>query len=221
MANLRFNSLKARLTLSVVIALLGLVVLGAFQVLHLRNQLLDDRKTTLQSAVDIALSVVKDIQAQEARGELSREQAQKLATSVLRGMRYQGNEYFYVYDSKGMGVMHPIRPEYVGKSHWDRQDKSGAYTVRNLVGAALDKTGFTQTMTAKPGSEVMVPKMQFLKHFEPWDWVIGTGLYIDDLEAIFYQQLRSAAMVIAVILLSVGAVIWWVARKILAQIGGE
>lgn len=221
MANLKFNSLKARLTLSVVIALLGLVVLGAFQVLHLRNQLLDDRKTTLQSAVDIALSVVKDIQAQEARGELSREQAQKLATSVLRGMRYQGNEYFYVYDSKGMGVMHPIRPEYVGKSHWDRQDKSGAYTVRNLVGAALDKTGFTQTMTAKPGSEVMVPKMQFLKHFEPWDWVIGTGLYIDDLEAIFYQQLRSAAMVIAVILLSVGAVIWWVARKILAQIGGE
>jgi len=215
------NSLKGRLTLSVVVALIGLLALGAFQIIHLRGQLLEDRKATLKATVDIAMTVVKDIQAQESRGELNREQAQKLAKDVLRSMRYLGNEYFYVYDSKGMGVMHPIRPEYVGKSHWDRQDKSGAYTVRVLIKTALDKSEFTETQTAKPGSETLIPKLQHTAHFEPWDWVIGTGLYIDDLDALFYQQVRNAALVIALILLSVGAVAWWIARQILAQIGGE
>jgi len=216
-----FSSMKGRLTLSVLVALLGLILLGTFQILHLRAQLLEDRKATLNAAVDIAVSTIKTFQEQEAKGELSREQAQQHATDALRGMRYLGPEYFYVYDSKGMGVMHPIRPEYVGKSHWERQDKQGNYTIRDLVKTALDKSSFTETHTAKPGSEVLVPKLQRVEHFAPWDWVIGTGLYIDDLDALFYQQLRNASIVIGLILLVVGGITWWVARSLLAQIGGE
>ena len=186
MGAFQFRSLKGRLTLSVLVALIGLVALGAFEILHLRTQLLADRKATLQAAVDIAVSSVKELQTKESRGELSRDEAQKQARDVLRSMRYQGSEYFYIYDSKGMGVMHPVRPEYEGKSHWDRQDKSGAYTVRNLIKVALDKSGYTETMTAKPGSDVQVPKLQYLQHFPAWDWVVGTGLYIDDLDTLFY-----------------------------------
>jgi methyl-accepting chemotaxis protein len=216
-----FKSLKGRLTLSVLVALLGLVALGAFQIVHLRGQLLADRKATLQAAVDIAVTTVKEFQGKESRGELSREEAQKQAKDVLRSMRYQGTEYFYTYDSKGIGVMHPVRPEYVGKPHWDRQDKSGAYTVRNMIGVALDKSGFVETQTPRPGSDVQVPKLHYLQHYEPWDWVIGTGLYIDDLDTLFYAQVRNAAIVIGLILLTVGAVAWSMARSILAQIGGE
>lgn len=117
--------------------------------------------------------------------------------------------------------MHPIRPEYVGKSHWDRQDKQGNYTVRDLVKTAIDKTGFTETQTARPGSEALVPKLQRVEHYAAWDWVIGTGLYIDDLDTLFYQQLRNAGIVIALILVLVGGITWWVARSLLAQIGGE
>lgn len=62
------NSLKGRLTLSVVVALIGLLALGAFEIIHLRGQLLEDRKATLKATVDIAMTVVKDIQAQESRG---------------------------------------------------------------------------------------------------------------------------------------------------------
>ncbi|RIX40935.1 MAG: methyl-accepting chemotaxis protein [Rhodocyclales bacterium GT-UBC] len=215
------SSLKGRLALSVIFALLGLILLGAFQIVHLRNQLLEDRRETLRAVVDNAVSAMKDLHDREVKGELTREQAQGIAKDVLRSMRYHGNEYFYIYDSKGIGVMHPIRPEYVGKSHWDRQDKSGTYTVRLLVGVALDKSGFTQTLTAKPGSEVQVPKMQHTRHFEAWDWVIGTGLYIDDIDELFYQQLRNSALVILLVMCAVGSITWWVARSVLAQIGGE
>jgi len=93
--------------------------------------------------------------------------------------------------------------------------------VRNMVQAALDKTGFVETKTPKPGSDVQVPKLHYLQHFEPWDWVIGTGLYIDDLDVLFYAQVRNAALVIGLILVSVGLVAWLIARRILAQIGGE
>ncbi|HXE40616.1 MAG TPA: methyl-accepting chemotaxis protein [Azonexus sp.] len=218
---LNFGSLKGRLTLSVLIALLGLVLLSTFQIIHLRAQLLEDRKATLQVALDLALNVVKDFHAREGKGELSREEAQKQAADVLRSMRFAGDEFFYVYDSKGTGIMHPVRPEYVGKNHWDRQDKAGGYPVRTLVQAALDKSGFTQTTTARPGGTVQLPKLQYPQHFAGWDWVIGTGIYIDDIDAIFYRELRNAAIVIALVLLTVGAVTWWVARAILAQIGGE
>jgi len=216
-----FHSLKGRLTLSVLVALIGLLALGTFEIVHLRGQLLADRKATLQAAVDIAVTTVKELQARESKGELSREEAQTRTKDVLRSMRYQGTEYFYTYDSKGMGIMHPVRPEYVGKPHWDRQDKSGAYTIRNMVTAALDKSGFVETLTPRPGSDIQVAKLHYLQHFEPWDWVIGTGLYIDDLDTLFYAQVRNAAIVIGLILLIVGAVAWSMARAILAQIGGE
>ncbi|PKO50078.1 MAG: methyl-accepting chemotaxis protein, partial [Betaproteobacteria bacterium HGW-Betaproteobacteria-21] len=146
---------------------------------------------------------------------------QKRAANVLRSVRYLGNEYLYVYDSKAMGVMHPIRPEYEGAPHWDRKDKEGNYTVRALVGAATGGDGFAFTMTPKPGSDVQVPKLHYLEHFKEWDWVIGTGLYTDDLDALFYSQLSYVAMVIALAMLFVGALTWIIARTILGQIGGE
>ena len=216
-----FSSLKVRLMLTIIVALIGLILLGGYQVLHLREQMLYDRKEMLRAAVDIAVSTVQSYYDQEKSGGLSREDAQRLAKDTLRSMHYLGPEYFYIYDSKGMGVMHPIRPEYVGKSHWDRQDKTGAYPIRSIIGAALDKSHFVPTMTPKPGSDVQVPKLHYLAHFEPWDWVVGTGLYVDDLNALFFRQVRLAALVICGILMAVGAIAYWITRGIHLQIGGE
>ncbi|MBS0319772.1 MAG: methyl-accepting chemotaxis protein [Proteobacteria bacterium] len=221
MSPLDFSSLKARLTLSVVVALVGLTLLGGYLVLHSRQQLLKDRKATLQAAVDIALTTAQGFYDLEKAGKLRHDDAQRLAKEALRSMRYLGPEYFYVYDSKGLGVMHPIHPEYVGQNHWDRQDKSGAFTIRGMIGAALDKTHFASTLTPRPGSDLQVPKLHYLARFEPWDWVIGTGLYVDDLDAEFARQSREAALIIGGILVLVGMIAVWIARGILRQIGGE
>ncbi|QSI77082.1 MULTISPECIES: methyl-accepting chemotaxis protein [Niveibacterium] len=214
-------SLKTRLLVLVAVALLGMLFLAALQIAHLRTQLLDDRKLTLTSAVDIAYSVAAGLQERVEKGELPKDQAQALAKQAIKSMRYQGKEYFYVYDSKGNGVAHPIRPEYEGKNHWDRKDKSGTYTIRAMITAALDKSGFANTLTAKPGSDVQVPKLQYLRHFEPWDWAIGTGLYVDDLDAVFKEELLKVLAAIAVILAVVGFVAVAVVRAVMRDIGGE
>ena len=214
-------SLKTRLLVLVVVSLVGMLALAALQVTNLRAQLLEDRKVTLRSAIEIAASTVAGFQERVAKGEMPKEQAQALAREALRSMRYQGSEYFYIYDSKAMGVMHPIRPEYEGKSHWDRQDKSGAYTVRDLVNAALDKSGYVRTLTVKPGGNDQLPKLHFLTHYQPWDWVIGTGLYIDDIDAVFRAQLASALAAIAVLMVAVAVTAFAVIRAVLRDIGGE
>ena len=218
---LKTASLKVRLAILVATALAGLILLGTIQAFHLRTQMLEDRKQTLVAAVDVALSAVKSFHAQEGKGVLSRDEAQKRAKAVLRDLRYFKDEYYYVYGSKGLGVMHPIRPEYDGKDHWDRKDKAGNYTVRNLVKPALDKTGYAWSLTAKPGSEVQIPKIHYVVHFPEWEWVIGTGLYIEDVEAQFAAALWQVVVLIVLATLLVGGVAWVVARKILGQIGGE
>ncbi|WP_417068717.1 methyl-accepting chemotaxis protein [Niveibacterium terrae] len=217
----RSLSLKSRLLTLVSVSLLGLIILATFQITHLHTQLLEDRKLTLQSAVDIAFSTVKGFQARETSGEMTREEAQKRARDALRNMRYQGNEYFYVYDSKGLGVMHPIRPEYEGKNHWDRKDKSGSYSVREMIGAGVSGRGFASTFTVKPGGTEQFPKLHYLKHFEAWDWVIGTGLYVDDLDAAFRAQLVWALGLIVVLLAAVAGTAFAVVRAVIADIGGE
>jgi len=217
---LQTMSLHRRLATSVLISLLGLVLLGFFQINHLRQQLLEDRKVTLRSAVDLAVSTVKTFQEKEAKGELSHVDAQKLAVTALSGMRYLGAEYFYVYTGKGLSIVH-INPKFVGAEHWDRQDKSGAYPVRDLVNSAVQKTEFVNTLTVKPGGTEQVAKLHHVEYFAPWDWAIGTGLYIDDLNQIFLQQLAYVSVVIVLIMIAVGAAAWVMSRSILHQIGGE
>ncbi len=221
MTKINTTGLKFRLALLVATALVGLVLLGTIQAFHLRTQMLNDRKQTLVAAVELATTTVKSFQTQESKGLLSRDEAQRRAKDVLRDMRYFKDEYYYVYGSKGLGVMHPIRLEYDGKDHWDRKDKQGNYTVRELVKPALDKTGYAWSLTAKPGSDVQIPKVHYVNYFEPWDWVIGTGLYVEDIDAAFAAALRDVALLILAAALLVGGVAWFVARRILGQIGGE
>ena len=215
------GGLKFRLAMLVCAALAGLVLLGTIQAFHLRSQMMEGRKQTLVAAVDLAMSTAKSFYKLETQGVLSRDEAQKRAKDVLRDMRFFKDEYYYVYGGKGLGVMHPIRPEYEGKDHWDRKDKQGNYTVRDLVKPALDKTGYAMTLTAKPGATEQIPKIHYVEHFPAWDWVIGTGLYIEDIDAAFAAALRDVALLIVLATLLVGGVAWFVARRILGQIGGE
>jgi methyl-accepting chemotaxis protein len=215
------QTLKAKLLLLCGVAIVGILLASGFQVTEMRSRMLEDRRALLNTAMDSAISVAASFEQREKKGELSREQAQSRAKEVLRDMRYLGDAYFYIYDSKGLGVMHPIRAEYEGASHWDRKDKTGAYTVRNLVDAALNGNGFTSTLTPKPGSDVAIEKWQHVKHFQPWDWVIGTGLYVDDIDAAFHRVLIKVGSIVVPLLVVILLVAMWLVRAVLRQIGGE
>jgi methyl-accepting chemotaxis protein len=174
------------LTVAIIIAL---CVLFAVALSNEKAQLLSDRQDKIRNVVEVAHSVVDSFHKQEKAGKLSREDAQAQAKEALRAMRYDKVEYFWINDMHPLSIMHPIKPELEGKDQTANIDKTGkALYVEFVKTVKASGAGFVDYYWTKPGSDAVVPKLSYVKGFEPWGWVVGSGVYIDDVEAIFRQN---------------------------------
>ena len=110
---------------------------------------------------------------------------QKEALLAIKNMGYGKNGYFWINDSKHVVVMHSIKDSLNGKSMYDLQDPNGKFLYREIVKVANAKKegGVVDYMWSKPGSQSAQPKISYVKRFEAWDWIIGTGVYVDDIES--------------------------------------
>jgi methyl-accepting chemotaxis protein len=92
-------------------------------------------------------------------------------------------------------VMHPIKPELDGKDLRDFKDPAGKHLFVEFVEAVKkDGAGSVHYLWPKPGSDQPVPKISYVKEFKPWDWIIGTGIYVDDINQIFFSSLSKMAV---------------------------
>ena len=156
----------------------------------------DDRLTATRQAVQTAYSVLVWAQGLEASGALSREQAQAQARAAIKQMRYSGNEYFWLQDTQPRMVMHPIKHELDGKDLSDIKDADGVYLFKEFVRVTQGSgEGFVNYLWPKPGHDAPQPKQSYVMAFKPWGWVIGSGVYIDDLRATFWTRLAQFAPV--------------------------
>ncbi len=148
----------------------------------LRTELINAHKKKIQSVVDSALSIVNYYYSLYEQGKLSEEKAKKAALSALAAMRFEGGTgYIFVNDSNGVVISHP-KKSIVGKSLWDAADANGVKFIQELIKQAKAGGGFVQYLWPKPGEEEPQPKLSYSVYFRPWDWVMGTGVYIDDVE---------------------------------------
>jgi len=109
---------------------------------------------------------------------------QKEALDAISKMRYGKDGYFWINDSDHKVIMHPIKPSLDGKSMYDLKDPNGKYLFRAIVKAANAKPegGIVDYSWEKPGKDLPQPKLSYVQKFEEWDWIIGTGIYVDDIE---------------------------------------
>jgi methyl-accepting chemotaxis protein len=219
--------LRTKIVLLVLAALLGMTLLVSYSVWEMRRDLNEGRKTQLKSIVEATYSTVADFQAQEAAGKLTREQAQKAAAAAIGVVRYGGDdgraEYVYAFTTEGVGVYHPVK-ERIGQNMLEKvRDAQGNYTWKNIIAAvkASPHGAYLNTSTPRPGEKVPVDKLQFVKLFEPWSWVIGSGAYMDDIEAEFNQRLATDLAVAGVLVLLIAALGFVITRGVLRQVGGE
>jgi methyl-accepting chemotaxis protein len=180
-------SLKGKFKLVVAIAALGLLALAGMWLNSERSVLFAERMQKTKSLVDIPYSLISEQHNLETTGKLSRAEAQKQALDAIRVLRYQGrNEtnYFWINDMHPTMVMHPMKPELDGKDLTDFKDPTGKAMFVEMVSAAKNPAGgFVYYMWPKPGQDKPMPKLSFVKGFEPWGWIVGTGVYIDDIDA--------------------------------------
>jgi methyl-accepting chemotaxis protein len=219
--------LKTKIALLVIVALLGLLSLVAYSALEMKRDLLNGRREVIQSVLEGTHATLAAYQAQEAAGTLTREQAQKAAAQAIGMVRYGGkdgkSEYVYSFTTEGVGIYHVIK-ERIGQNMLEKiRDSQGNYTWKDLLAAAKKSPSgaYTTTLSARPGQKEVVPKLGYVMLFEPWSWVIGTGVYIDDLDDEFRAGLIFDLAIAGVLMVLIGGMGFVIARGVLRQVGGE
>lgn len=179
-------SLRSKLTAMTLGTIAALVVLFAILLINGKSQMLGDRQDKVRNLVEVAHATVAHYEKAARDGLMSVDDAKKAAAAAVRDMRYDKVEYFWINDLNGLMVMHPIKPDMNGTKLDQLKDKNGKYffvEFNNMVKA--QGAGFVDYLWPKPGSDEGVPKISYVKGFEPWGWVIGSGIYIDDVDAKF------------------------------------
>ena len=239
-------SLKLRLWLLTIVSVLALTAVAGFSLLAQRDTMLEDRRVKTRHLVDSAMGVVSHFEQLSRSGTLSDSSARQMASEAIRAMRYGDTEYFWINDlAKPVPrmVMHPTLPELEGRVMDDpvyetaSRQMAGAtganerLNARNLFMSFADVVeregeGFVLYEWARPlpgggVSEKLHPKLSFVKRFEPWGWVLGSGIYLDDVDAAFWRQARILALIALVALVMLSLVAMLIRRSIVSELGAE
>lgn len=194
------------------IGLLGLTLLDSRE---LATSLQQQKQIELRHLAELAVSFVKDEHDAAQRGEISTDEAQKRAQARIAKLRYGGNEYFFITDMQSKMLMHPIAKQLIGQDQSSAKDPNGKMLFAEMVNTVRRSgSGFVDYVWPKPGSDKPQPKLTFVTGFEPWGWVIGTGVYIDDLDAQTWNAMQHSLIAAALVLLITIAVSVFIARRI-------
>ncbi|MDQ5878563.1 MAG: methyl-accepting chemotaxis protein [Pseudomonadota bacterium] len=239
-------SLRGKLMALSAATVAALVLLFAVSLNNEKAQLLKDRQEKLRNLVEVAYTTAAQYDKLAKEGKMSAEDAQKAAQDSIRSMRYDTVEYFWINDLGKPApkmVMHPTVPALEGKVlDAERFNKATsmqpgvdgqvtAVSAKNLFIAFVEVVeaaghGYVQYQWPRPKAgggttDELYPKLSYVKKFEPWGWVIGSGIYIDDVDAIF----RQAATRFLAWGIGIGGFIalalFFVGRNIVNTLGGD
>jgi len=204
--------LRSKFRLIVVVAAAGLLALVGFWLATERRIIESGKREEIAGLVETAADIVAREYVAEVKGEKSREQAQLSAVETLRTMRYANNNYFFVIDSSGRTILNPPHPEIEGQSLEELKDPAAAAISRRFQTAVdAEGYGFVSYEWRKPGTNDAARKVSFVKAFKPWGWIVGSGVYMDDVDADWRKNALVATGMAAgclAILLAVSSSLW-------------
>jgi diguanylate cyclase (GGDEF)-like protein len=164
------------------VTFITLVILLYFTPL-IEQKIMDGKKEGIKNVVDLAFAEFREQDALVKSGELSLLEAKARLVQRIKVTRYNDSEYFWINDLHPRMVMHPIKPDLDGSDLTDNKDPNGQYLFRTFVAIGKSKGGgFVSYMWPKPGEEKPVPKISYVRLYEPWGWIIGSGIYLDDVK---------------------------------------
>jgi methyl-accepting chemotaxis protein len=208
--------IAARLAGVTALAVAALAVTSAHSLRVVEERTMEERRAKLRAAVDTVQALLAHHAAHAAPGEAGRAEAQRAALEALRALRYERREYFWVNDLAPRMVMHPVKPELDGRDLSAYADPTGKRLFMEMVAAvrASPDGGFVAYRWPKPGAAEPVRKLSFVRLFEPWGWVVGTGVYLDDVEAAQRAEAVRVLGAAALVALLIAAAGWLAARDV-------
>ncbi|NMY51711.1 methyl-accepting chemotaxis protein [Pseudomonas sp. WS 5011] len=215
MNNLRSLPINRRLWLILVVAIVMLIIQGALLLKQIEADLYAAKSEKTQHVVQSAAGILQHYHALEAAGGITREAAQKQAAEIIRNLRYDGQEYFWINDQTPVMVMHPTNPKLEGQNLSGFKDPDGKALFNEMVAISKNQgAGQVNYRWPKPGASDPVPKVSYVQLFQPWGWIIGSGVYVDDVQAEFHTQALKTLLIGLVIAALVALLIVLIVRSI-------
>jgi len=199
-------SITQRLVSLLGIAALGTALMVAFMMFILNNLLVEEEKRKLNAVLDAAHTIVSHYHQQYQDGNLSESEARTEAYARLDNIRYEGVEYIFTLSRDGVLVQHPFSKQLVGKDVTSYEDPEGTRLFQEMVQKARSADRATVEYIWQKGSDAnnLVPKISRIRVFEPWNLIMGTGQYTDNITSMLWQEffkLAGLALFLAVPLL--------------------
>lgn len=215
-------SLKQKLWLPLALSLLALLSVFAFDNYQLYQAQLQERKTSLQQIVNIAMQITQDYEKLVQSGVLTQEVAQRQALQRISSIRFGQEGYVSVLSVTGISIMNPTRPDLDGKDMSHLADANGVKTFVELgrIGAN-GGSGFLEYVWPKLSNQQVAAKLAYGVGMAQWGWVLTSGVYIDDIQSEFYTNLWQSAVVLAVLVLALALVAGLLARQVYRELGAE
>ncbi|UZH09808.1 methyl-accepting chemotaxis protein [Halomonas sp. BDJS001] len=144
-----------------------------------REMLIEERRNAVRDIVKIATTAIAPIYEQAGAND---EAAKQRVAELVRAMRFEDNNYIFIYDYDGNNIVTAPAPEREGTNMIDAQTPDGTYLIREIIKVAQSGGGFYSYMWDYPGTDRIEPKHSYVDRLEKWGWLIGAGVYVTDVE---------------------------------------
>ena len=219
MSRLSSTSIMTRLVVIVVLSAVGMGVLSLVASVIVRDRIMSERQDATRTVVETAAGVIEYFGALAQSGTMTEEEAQAAAVAAVRDLRYSGEEYFWINDMSPTMIMHPMKPELDGTDLSKNADPDGKLLFLEMVEVVkADGAGMVAYQWPKPGAEAPQPKVSFVKGYEPWGWIVGSGVYVDDVQGAALADAGKLLLAAAAIMVVSAAACIGIARSIVRPI---
>lgn len=165
------------------------------------ENLFAEKRASTKQVVQVAASVIAKYQKLESAGELSTEDAQQKALNELKEIRYNESDYFWINDTHPTMIMHPIKPALDGTDLSNIKDPNGVKLFVEFANVCKrDGQGYVDYMWEKPGYTVPQPKVSYVQLDKKWNWIIGSGIYVDDVKEQISGFTNSILIILVIII---------------------
>ncbi|MBN9599368.1 MAG: cache domain-containing protein [Afipia sp.] len=207
-------SIGSKIYAIIFIAVVGSVVATGLTFSDARSGLEGQKRIELKHLTELAYGIIEEEYAAAAKNTISTEEAQKRAAARVAALRYGQGDYFWINDMHPRMIMHPMRPELNGKDLTENKDPNGKPLFMEMIDVVKrGGAGFVPYEWPKPGMDKPQPKLSHVVGFAPWGWIVGTGVYVDDLQTQIWNMIRRALVITGVITLISGALAIFIARR--------
>jgi methyl-accepting chemotaxis protein len=214
--------IRTKLLLIAGLAVLALALSMAASTYRLNSMLTVEKERKTRHLVETAYSTIEYFFNLSRSGAMSEEEAKKASLSAIKRMRYDNTGYFWVNDMLPSMLMHPEKPELDGRDLSDFEDAKGKKLFLDMVETVKSKgEGFVYYFWQKQGSGEQSRKLSYVKGFAPWGWVIGSGVYLDDISAAINEGIKHNISILIVITLLFGATAWFISAGIISPLGAD